>query len=78
MSPSDFQPVIYLTPDRLVRVSRLGAFWYADGRTDALAPWRPLAEHVPSAEDAMVLAIVALGLEPDEPDEPDQPDDLSW
>ena len=81
MHPSEFQPIEYLHRDGLVRVRRRSLDWIAHARKSHEHRW--LALKLPrlyvTAEDAMVAAILALGLEEpvDEPAE-QHDDDLRW
>jgi hypothetical protein len=76
MSPSDFVPREYVSPDGSMRVYRDGVLWYADvleaGR------WKPVARHHLSSEVAMIACLASLDLLTFDEHEPDSTPDLDW
>jgi hypothetical protein len=78
MSPADFTPREYTTPDGHLRVYQAGALWYADVRSPDGA-WCPVVEHARHHLAAMVRCLEALDLlDPEPEDPPEGPDDLTW
>ena len=80
MSPADFVPREYTTPDGHLRVRRTGVLWYADVLSPA-GRWCPVVKHETTHESAMLRCLEALDLldpEPEDTREPEGPDDLTW